>query len=205
MVNLGLLNYVMSKFVLLSLFCIVQCAMLLGIVFFVLDFAGGVPAFLQQLGALVTTAIAAVGIGLLLSTLVTSSEAAMALTPIALIPQVVLGGVMVPATTIPKLSWLMYVVPARWGFEATVVAEREAIASEPAWLISLGGDKTSAVDFIFGGQFHCATAQMASDQLTGAWSFTTYEDQWIPYAVLGGMCLLTMIAILIILKRRDPV
>lgn len=205
MVNLGLLNYVMSKFVLLSLFCVVQCSMLLGIVFFVLGFAGGVPAFLQMLGALVTTAIAAVGIGLLLSTLVTSSEAAMALTPIALIPQVVLGGVMVPATTIPKLSWLMYVIPARWGFEATVVAEREAIASEPAWLINLGGDKTSAVDFIFGGQFHCATAQMASDQLTGAWSFTTYEDAFIPYAVLGGMCFMTMIAILVILKRRDPV
>lgn len=205
MVNLGLVNYVMSKFVLLALFCVVQCTMLLGIVFFALDFAGGPAAFFQELGALITTSVSAVGIGLLLSTLVTSSEAAMALTPIALIPQIVLGGVMVPATTIPKLAPLMYVIPARWGFEAAVVAERTAIENEAAWLISLGGDKTSAVDFIFGGQFHCATAQMASDQLTGAWSFTTYEDVWIPYTVLGGACLLTLVAILFILKRRDPV
>ena len=30
MVNLGLFNYVFSKFILLSLFCIVQCTILLG-------------------------------------------------------------------------------------------------------------------------------------------------------------------------------
>jgi ABC-type multidrug transport system ATPase subunit/pSer/pThr/pTyr-binding forkhead associated (FHA) protein len=206
MVNLGLLNYVLSKFVLLSLLCIVQCTMLLGIVFFALGFSGGPTAFFQELAALVTTAIAAVSIGLLLSTLVASSEAAMALTPIALIPQVVLGGVMVPATTIPKLAPLMFLIPARWGFEATVVAERASISDDPAWLIPLGDpDKTSAVDYIFNGKFHCSTAQMASDQLTGAWSFTTHEEVWVPYAVLGGLCVVMMFFILILLKRRDPV
>ncbi|MCA9619102.1 MAG: FHA domain-containing protein [Myxococcales bacterium] len=206
MVNLGLLNYVLSKFILLSLLCVVQCAMLLGIVFFALGFSGGMPAFFQELAALIATAITAVGIGLLLSTLVTSSEAAMALTPIALIPQVVLGGLMVPATTIPKLAPIMYSIPARWGFEAAIVAERAAIADDPAWLIPLGGDnKTSAIDFIFDGKFQCATAQMASDTLTGGWSFTTYETPWAPYAVLGGMTFFVMLTILIILKRRDPV
>ena len=205
MVNLGLVNYVFSKFVLLALLCVVQCAMLLGIVFFALGFNGGPVAFLQQLGALVTTSVTAVALGLVLSTLVASSEAAMALTPIALIPQVVLGGLMVPATTIPKLAPVMYAIPARWGFEATVVAERAAVSDEAAWLINLGGDKTSSTDFIFGGQFQCATAQMASDTLNGAWSFTTYETMWIPYAVLGGMTLSLLVVILFILKRRDPV
>ncbi len=41
MVNLGLINYVLSKYVLLSFFCIAQCTMLLGIVFFALGFNGG--------------------------------------------------------------------------------------------------------------------------------------------------------------------
>ena len=70
----------------------------------------------------------ACALGLLLSTVVTSREAAMALTPIALIPQVVLGGLMVPMTTNPMLKPLMYVMPARWGFEGSIAHERLAIA-----------------------------------------------------------------------------
>lgn len=206
MVNLGLFNYVMSKFALLSLFCVVQCTLLLGIVFFALGFHGGPMAFAQELAALVATAVTSVAVGLLLSTLVTSSEAAMALTPIALIPQVVLGGLMVPATTIPKLSALMYGIPARWGFEAAIVPERHAIASDPAWVIDLGSpDKSSAADFISGGRFECATAQVASDTMSGAWGFTTYEQPYIPFAVLGGTTLIVFVIILVTLRRRDQV
>ncbi len=206
MVNLGLFNYVMSKFALLSLFCIAQCTMLLGIVFVALGFHGGPNAFLQELGALVTTSITAVALGLLLSTLVTSSEAAMALTPIALIPQVVLGGMVVPATTIGKLATIMNGIPARWGFEATVVAERLAIFDDPAWVIDLSApDKSSAQDFISHGKFQCATAQLASDSLNGAWSFTTYETNFIPYVILGGMTLVILVFIMVLLKRRDQV
>ena len=39
----------------------------------------------------------------------------MALTPIALIPQVVLGGLMVPMTTNPNLKPLMYMMPVALG------------------------------------------------------------------------------------------
>lgn len=205
MVNLGLLNYVMSKFILLCLFCVIQCTVLLAIVFFSLGFEGGGLAFARELGGLVSTSICAVSLGLLLSTLVTSSEAAMALTPIALIPQIVLGGVMVPATSIKTLAPLMYFVPSRWGFEATIVPERLALEDDPAWNIDLGNDATSATDYIFDGKFQCSTAQLASDQLTGAWAFTTYETAWIPFAVLGGMTLILLVTVLIILKRRDRI
>ncbi len=206
MVNLGLFNYVFSKFALLCIFCIVQCTMLLGIVFFTLGFHGGMNAFFMELAALVATSVTAVALGLLLSTLVSSSEAAMALTPIALIPQVVLGGLMVPATTIPKLSALMYSIPARWGFEAAIVSERLAIANHKAWLIDLKAPgKSSAADFIQNGKFECATAQLASDSLNGAWSFTTHEQIYLPYAALGGMTALILVAILVTLKRRDRI
>jgi ABC-type multidrug transport system ATPase subunit/pSer/pThr/pTyr-binding forkhead associated (FHA) protein len=210
MVNLGLFNYVMSKFVLLALFCVAQCTMLLAIVFFSLGFHGGIAAFMQELAALVATAVTSVAIGLLLSAVVTSSEAAMALTPIALIPQVVLGGLMVPATTIPKLSWLMYAIPARWGFEAAVVPERLALADDmtarAAWFVKVGApDQSSAADFIKGGEFQCSTAQLASDTLKGAWSFATYEQTWLPYTVLVGTTLLMFVLILALLRRRDQV
>lgn len=205
MINLGLINYVLSKYVLLAFFCIVQCTMLLSIVFFALGFHGGMEAFLHQLAALVATSLSAVSLGLLLSTMVTSSEAAMALTPIALIPQVVLGGLMVPMTTIPHLKPLMYIMPARWGFEGSIVPERNAIVNSPAWLVDLGGDATSPPDFVEAGHFKCAIAQMASDTYAGGWGFTSYDTPWIPYAALGGTAVLLLVVLCVILKRRDPV
>jgi hypothetical protein len=129
----------------------------------------------------------------------------MALTPIALLPQVVLGGLMVPMTTVPHLKWLMQVIPARWGFEGTIAPERLALQNDSAWLIPLGSQQTSAPDFVEAGKFKCAVAQLAADNFVGAWGFTTYETVWIPYGVLGGSTLLLLVVLCLILKRRDPV
>ncbi len=206
MVNLGLFNYVFSKFLLLSVFCVIQCTVLLAIVFFALGFNGGPQAFAIDLVMLVAVSMNSVALGLLLSTMVQSSEAAMALTPIALIPQVVLGGLMVPMTTNPYLKWPMYAVPARWGFEGVIAQERLAIANNPAWIIDLKkADATSAPDFLTAGKFRCAEAQIASSSFNGAWGFEHWELTWLPPVVLGGMMLSILFLILIILKRRDPV
>jgi ABC transport system ATP-binding/permease protein len=206
MVNLSLVNYVLSKFIPLSLICILQCAMLLGIVFFGLGFHGGPLAFLGELVNMVAVAMSATALGLLLSTVVTSAEAAMALTPIALIPQVVLGGLMVPMTTNDLLKPLMYVMPARWGFEGSIAYERSAVKADPAWLIDLQNPGlSSAPDFIKGGKFECATAQMASEGLSGGWGFSTYSMQWLPPTVLFSMTFVMMIVLLIMLRRRDTV
>ncbi|AKT41962.1 FHA domain-containing protein [Chondromyces crocatus] len=205
MVNLGLINYVLSKYLLLAVFCIVQCTILLAIVFFTLGFQGGGEAFLLQLASLVATSLSAVALGLLLSTVVSSSEAAMALTPIALIPQVVLGGLMVPMTTVPHLKMLMQVIPARWGFEGAVATERKALVNDPAWVIDLQRGETSPPDFIEAGKFKCALAQMASDTYAGAWGFTSYEKTWLPFMVLGGSTAALLVVLSLILKRRDPV
>ncbi|MBX3127740.1 MAG: FHA domain-containing protein [Polyangiaceae bacterium] len=206
MVNLKLFNYVFSKFFLLSFFCVIQCTVLLGIVFFALGFNGGPTAFVIDLVTLIATSMNSVALGLLLSTLVTSSEAAMALTPIALIPQVVLGGIMVPMTTNPWLEWPMYVVPARWGFQGVAAQERMAIANDSAWIMDLKKPDTTSVDnFVFQGKFKCAEAQIASMDFNGAWGFSQYELVWLPPVVLGGMMIGTLIFILIVLKRRDPV
>jgi hypothetical protein len=206
MVNLSLFNYVFSKYIILSLICVLQCTMLLGIVFFSLGFHGGVLAFLMELLVMVAVSMNATALGLLISTLVTSAEAAMALTPIALIPQVVLGGLMVPMTTNPMLKPLMYVMPARWGFEGSITHERDAIQKDPAWLIDLKKPGlSSAPDFVENGHFKCAIAQMASDNLAGGWGFVNYADLWLPLVVLYGMTALMLVALLILLKRRDPV
>ncbi|MBI5533926.1 MAG: FHA domain-containing protein [Deltaproteobacteria bacterium] len=206
MVNLGLFNYVFSKFLLLVVFCIVQCTALLLIVFPVLGFNGGIVAFVIELGNLVAVSSVSVALGLLLSTVVTSSEAAMALTPIALIPQVVLGGLIVPMTTNSVLRWPMLIVPARWGFQGVVARERIAIADDSSWVIDLRNPALeSASDYVFSGKFKCATAQIASDSFNGAWGFVDYDKTWLPFVVMLGMAIATMITLFVVLKRRDPV
>jgi ABC transport system ATP-binding/permease protein len=206
MVNLGLFNYVVSKFLLLSLITVVQCTVLLGILFFGLGFSGGLPAFGIGLATLVATGMNSVAIGLLLSTIVVSSEAAMALTPIALIPQVVLGGLMVPMTTNQLLTWPMLLMPARWGFQGLVAQERIAVQNDPAWVIDLQRPDLNSLDnFITAGKFHCAPAQIASDSLNGAWGFVAFETPWLPIAVLGAMLVGMLATILFVLRRRDSI
>ena len=206
MVNLSLFNYVMSKYAILSVICVVQCTMLLTIVFFTLGFEGGPVAFLMELLSMIAVSMNATALGLLLSTLVSSAEAAMALTPIALIPQVVLGGLMVPMTTNAMLKPLMYVMPARWGFQGAIAQERAAIAGNPAWIIDLHKPGlTSAPDFVSNGHFQCATAQIASDTIAGAWGFVEWDQVWVPFVFLYGMTIVMMVFLFILLKRRDPV
>ena len=228
MVNLSLLNYVLSKFILLSFVCVIQCTILHGIVFFSLGFGGGFSAFVGEVVALVTLAINATALGLLLSTIVASAEAAMALTPIALIPQVVLGGLMVPMTSNPMLKPLMYVMPARWGFEGSIAYEREAILAASktdevtfkAWMINIGNDarleqaQNYYISQLPSGNptgdtasyyFNCAKAQIASEKIPGAWGFREWDSAWVAPTVLSVMTLLMIILLLAALKRRDPV
>jgi ABC-type transport system involved in multi-copper enzyme maturation permease subunit len=232
MVNLRLVNYVLSKYILLSVVCVIQCTLLLGIVSPALGYNGltnGHPeVFFQQLGMLVITAMDAVAIGLLLSTLVASSEAAMALTPIALIPQIVLGGTLVPVTTNALLEYPMMAMPARWGFEGAIAPERVLNADTKEWLFSLPkptGDNALPADVMeklflksTSGdtmQFVCAKAQIGAKAdynsvgstfpFDGAWGFTEWNSQWLPFAVLGGMTVVMIAVMMFVLRQKDPV
>ena len=39
----------------------------------------------------------------------------------------------------------------------------------------------------------------------GAWGFTNYNTPWLPPVILSGMMLVTLVVILIVLKRRDAI
>jgi ABC transport system ATP-binding/permease protein len=121
MVNLMIPSYVLSKFTVLGALCAVQCALLLGLVYPTLGY-GGNPLWLYLM--LFLSSLAGVGMGMVLSSVVRSSEAAMALVPLLLIPQIVLGGIIMP---IHELSAPMRVLSAamvsRWGYEAVLHIE----------------------------------------------------------------------------------
>jgi len=180
MVNLKLWTYVASKYVILSLFCVVQCAVLLFAVRSILGFHGGPDVFVAELGILVGTAMSAVALGLLISTVVTSSEAAMALTPIALIPQVLLGGFVVKMSESSSLASLMNAMPARWGFQGVLELERGAI-----------GD--------------CARRAVTSDTPAQGMMGLAEVASSTPLTVLGAMTVVMLLTLVALLKRRDPI
>ncbi|MBI4700022.1 MAG: ATP-binding cassette domain-containing protein [Deltaproteobacteria bacterium] len=197
MVNLSIANYVASKFAVLSCFSAVQCTVLLVIVKPALGLSGG---FLATLGILIVCSVNAVSIGLLISAVVRSTEAATALTPIALIPQVILGGMIVRLTEKDWLGWVMGLMPARWGFEAALGLERAAL--DAAWRIPVCGSISDAS--ISDGAFRCATEELASTVLgEGGYGFEHWAQ---PLAAVGVLVLLTAVAlgaVLVILRRRD--
>lgn len=201
MINLGITNYVLSKFMVLGALSLLQCAVLLAIVFVTLGFQGGSAAFALVLATMTLTALCSVALGLLLSAAVATGEAAMALTPIALIPQVILGGIMVPVTTNPWLKIPMLLTPSRWGFEGVVRPEREAVSAQPGWMVQLEAVPDSPPDFIRQGAFECALAQMESTTLSGAWGFT--GDPYVPHAVLFGMTVVLLGLVGTALLRGD--
>lgn len=133
MVNLKIPSYVLSKFTVLSLLSLVQCTVLLGIAHPLLGMHGNFGAMLAMLFLCST---AGLGIGLALSALVRSTEAAVALVPLLLIPQLVLGGLIVPLSNLDggvrtAVRWGSNAMIARWAFEGMLHAEQSARPEAP--------------------------------------------------------------------------
>ncbi len=121
MVNLKLASYVMSKFAVLGVVCAIQCITLLAVTYPFLGFYGS-P--LTMFIVLLVCSLAGLGMGLLLSSLVRTSEAAIALVPLLLIPQVILGGILMPIDNLSPPTWFgSNFMIARWGYEALLHAE----------------------------------------------------------------------------------
>ncbi len=123
MVNLKLPSYVASKFAVLGLLCVVQCAILTAISAWGCELRAD-P--LQLLGALLLVSLVGLGIGLTISAAARTSEVAIALLPIVLLPMVILGGVMQPIhkmnSTVGQCANL---APSRWAFEALLTLESD--------------------------------------------------------------------------------
>ncbi len=128
-VNLGIVPYLASKFLVLSVITALQAAALLAIVYGTLEvlhiFVPGhsVPpaelclGYLPQLGVLVLLGMCGVALGLLLSACVATPDRANALLPYVLIPQIILGGGLLSVEG--PLRWLsMALSPVYWGFRA---------------------------------------------------------------------------------------
>lgn len=68
--------------------------------------------------AVLLAGLAAMSIGLIFSSLVSTSDKAMTLLPLILIPQIVLSGAVIFLHDKPAMRWLGYLMSANWGFSA---------------------------------------------------------------------------------------
>ena len=91
-VNLGIMPYLISKLLPLAVLCLIQCALLIGIVSLLVSLPG---SYTWRVAALFTAGMAATCMGLAVSAFVDSNDKAVAMAPILLIPQVVLSNAVV--------------------------------------------------------------------------------------------------------------
>jgi ABC-type multidrug transport system ATPase subunit len=128
-VNLGILPYLGSKFLVLSLISAFQVLLLMLIVYGALAVrhaVQGTPlpaseyclAYLPQYGVLVLLAMTGVATGLLLSACVTTPDRANALLPYVLIPQIILAGGMIPIHHGVLHALSVTLSPVYWAYRA---------------------------------------------------------------------------------------
>ena len=124
MVNLAVVPYVFSKFFPLTLVGLAQVGLLYGLAVPALGLDGSPLTYLV---VLLCTVLASTAMGLVLSSVVRSTEAAMALVPIILIPQMVLSGYLVSLDKNVVVEALAVPILARWSVEGLLDIEREAL------------------------------------------------------------------------------
>jgi hypothetical protein len=128
-VNLGILPYLASKFLLLSVITIFQVVILMVMVYGVLGLLGSwlgqqVPEpsymlqYVPQFGVLAVLAMTSVALGLLLSACVTTPDRANALLPYVMIPQIILGGGILSIRSGPLYYIAVVLSPAYWAYRA---------------------------------------------------------------------------------------
>lgn len=155
-VNLGILPYLAAKFTVLAAVCAVQVALLMGGVYGAPEGSAAVwgwagwespePAYRldypAQAGVLFLLSLTGVAMGLLLSACVSNPDRAATLLPYALVPQIILGGAVIPVSS-GALMWVaMTVAPTYWAWRAVRTGETalppdfpgRAAYDDPLWL-----------------------------------------------------------------------
>jgi ABC-type multidrug transport system ATPase subunit len=187
-VNLGIVPYLASKFVVLGALALVQSGALLLIVnaFEPLHqgVISGLPVVLETYITLVLTALGGLMVGLTASAFAANEDSANSLLPFLLIPQVVFAGV-----EIPIKDWALQSVaalfPTRWAM--TALGSTIGLHSD-----KLGGDKLFGNDTTYHGTlFSTFTQANAAQRVEIAW------------AALGIIVVVLCIATAIGLKRKD--
>lgn len=108
--------YLLSKLTVLATLCVLQSGLLLGIIGARVPLTTDGPTWWLILGTLVLTSLAATLQGLLLSALAGSSDQAVSLVPVVLLPQVIFSGMLIGLSDLGPLRAVANVMPGRWAY-----------------------------------------------------------------------------------------
>ncbi len=185
-VNLGIVPYLTSKFLVLGVLALVQSGALLIIVNIFEPLHQGIilPVVLETYITLILTGLGGLMVGLAASAFAANEDSANSLLPFLLIPQVVFAGVEIPIKDWP-LQIVATLFPTRWAM--TALGSSIGLHSD-----KLGGDKLFGNDTTYHGTLFSTFSQMdAAHRVLLAWG------------ALGVLIIVLCIVTAIGLKRKD--
>ena len=223
MVSLKLPSYVFSKVAVAALIGFFQCLALLLIVTLMCHLKAN---FLETLALLFMSLMVGSAIGLCISAITETTEAAIAMLPLVLLPIVALGGGIQPIKEIPSpVKQITNVIPSRWAFEGVYLKEMNQPHDQESETSSTAvkedtapaKDTSTAVHDVANGvakgvqQVANLAAPPTVESLTKQVIFGQFgkeEEQHkisTIFEILGGMLVLLLGTVLAVLKKRDIV
>lgn len=213
MFNQGILAYMLSKIAVLGTFAAIQSLLFTLIISF--NFSNSDPSWeapAQTFLWMLLVSLAASMMGLLLSAVVSTTEKVMTLVPIALIPQIMLAGVVAKISS-PVVEVLSYLTLSRWGNEGfcnvqeNVRIEVPNIQMQPPTDPTLQNAVSEAPEKISTKwETHNAIDQLKEcfhdnyeKTFGNEWAFSMKLD----FVAIGTLSLLFFIGIYIALKMKD--
>lgn len=192
MVNLKIPSYIASKFAVLIGLSALQCLLLLGMVY---PTSGLEGPFAPLFGVLLLSAAVGIAIGLVISALSRTSEFAVTMLPVVILPMIMLAGALQPVEEMNGVvRTTSHAVPVRWSFESMLLLETE---ERPTW--TPPAPAGMALD---------GTSEVAeSEPRDMAESFFPEEEHRTSVVtgtgVLLGMLLVLLTFVALLLKHRD--
>ena len=135
-VGVRLSSYLASKVLVLFGLVALQALVFAGVVLALRPLDANTADYVEMLALLVSTGFVAVAMGLTISALVRSEDQATSLTPLAVIPQLLFAGAIVPlAQMAPVVKAIPYAIFSQWSFAGvgTAIDMNGRIADDPAF------------------------------------------------------------------------
>jgi ABC-type multidrug transport system ATPase subunit len=187
MINLGIIPYILSKSTVLMGFGLLQCVALLFVVGLKVSYPNDgvlMPAILEIYITLLLAMLAAIGMGLLISTLVKNSNTVIYVILVVLFIQIIFSGVLFP---LPKVAEpISYITPTRWTMEAL------GSTVDMNHLNNMGGILIEEFD----------------EQIKSKMDFhinydRTSDHLWFTWGVLAGFGVISILLSMVVLKAQD--
>jgi ABC transport system ATP-binding/permease protein len=192
MFNLRILTYLLSKVTVLTFFAIIQVTLFVGIIY--LCYHNQTPSlgfYYHNALFMLYLSFSATLMGLLLSAVFDNTEKVMSVVPIALMPQIMLAGVVTKLSD-KVIEGLSYMTLGRWGTEGFALLQ-DQVSGVTSQVPSPTGEKyVKAMNIL----------DFYNDNLMGVSKSDTLENVVIAISIIN---LVVFIALCWALKRKDSI